>query len=212
MEMANPIPSTQAVIDPATIAERNGLLQRADMPVQTQEQYQEAAGVLAALTSIKNRIEALRKAMVAPIEASKRNIDAMFKAESSPVELAVNTLRSRMSHYDGVQQEAARKEQERLNRLAEQRRDRAEAKGITPTFPVATPAKVALPEMKVQTATGATVSMTTIWDFEVVDEQSVPREFWVLDLVAIRKQVKAGRHEIPGVRVFSTRVPSARGA
>ena len=212
MEMANPIPSTQAVIDPATIAERNGLLQRADMPVQTQEQYQEAAGVLAALTSIKNRMEALRKKMVAPIEASKHNIDVMFKAESSPVEQSIASLRGRMSAYDTATREAARKEQERLNHLAESRRERAEAKGVVPSFPVATPAKVATPEMKVQTATGATVSMTTIWDFEVVDEQAVPREFWVLDLVAIRKQVKAGRHEIPGVRVFSTRVPSARGA
>lgn len=46
-----------------------------------------------------------------------------------------------------------------------------------------------------------------IWDFEVTDPNKVPRRYYILDEVAIRKVVKAlgPKHGIPGINVFDAR-------
>ena len=44
------------------------------------------------------------------------------------------------------------------------------------------------------------------WDFKVIDPVQVPREFTQIDLVAIRKAVKSGTRNIPGVEIFETEI------
>lgn len=52
-----------------------------------------------------------------------------------------------------------------------------------------------------------------VWEFEVVDEAAVPREYLDVSETRIRKVVQALREKtkIPGVRAFSRRVPKVKG-
>jgi len=45
-----------------------------------------------------------------------------------------------------------------------------------------------------------------VMDFDVIDPLKIPREYMQVDLVAIRKAVKAGVKNIPGVNIFETEV------
>lgn len=56
-------------------------------------------------------------------------------------------------------------------------------------------------------------SSRTIWDIEIVDETLVPREYMVVDHVAIRKVVNAskGKVKIPGVKNIEKTIRSQRG-
>jgi len=51
------------------------------------------------------------------------------------------------------------------------------------------------------------LSFVRIEDVELVDADSVPKEFLAPDMRGIRKAVKDGRKEIPGIRVFKRVVP-----
>lgn len=59
----------------------------------------------------------------------------------------------------------------------------------------------------------AGVSYREEWDFEVVDDAKIPREYLTRDDAKIRRVVKAmkGTTNIPGVRAFSRRVVAAGG-
>jgi len=71
------------------------------------------------------------------------------------------------------------------------------------------PPQMQIPDMKVETPNGG-VTMRTVVKFEVVDPKQVPAEFWIIDEGAIGKQVRAGRRDIPGVRIWEDRVPATR--
>ena len=43
----------------------------------------------------------------------------------------------------------------------------------------------------------------TIWDFEILNENEVPREFCSLNSKKIKKSIKNGLREIKGIRIFS---------
>lgn len=51
-----------------------------------------------------------------------------------------------------------------------------------------------------QSAPGATVRM--IWDFEIENIEKVPTEFLTINSAAVREAIKAGRREIPGLKIF----------
>jgi hypothetical protein len=57
------------------------------------------------------------------------------------------------------------------------------------------------------------LSMREDWDFEIVDVKAIPREYLVPNEVMIRKVVKVMKSQanIPGIRVFSKQILSARG-
>ena len=55
----------------------------------------------------------------------------------------------------------------------------------------------------VHSESGAT-TFKKVTDFEVVNPLEIPREYMQVDLVAIRKAVKSGVKNIPGVRIFET--------
>lgn len=49
---------------------------------------------------------------------------------------------------------------------------------------------------------GASVSVRKRWTFEVVAVRDVPTEYLVIDNAAVRKAIRDGKREIPGLRVF----------
>ena len=73
-------------------------------------------------------------------------------------------------------------------------------------------APVFVPEQKpVQKVEG--VSYTTVWDFEILDPNLIPRMYLMPDVPKIRQVAKALKEnaKIPGVRVFSKQSTRVRG-
>lgn len=59
----------------------------------------------------------------------------------------------------------------------------------------------------------AAVSLKTLWDFEIVDVEKIPRKYMVPDLVTIGKIVRAVKDQadIPGIRVFQKTTVADKG-
>lgn len=157
---------------------------------------------LSILSKLKKNIEEKRKEYVGPINEHVKAINDAFKMITGPLEAADATTRGQIMDFRHEQEEKAHKIEEANRLKMEAARLEAEASGtgeikesieITPAPPI--PAKTVISD---------TGSATTakIPKFEVTDKNLVPAEFLVVDMVALGKQVRAGRRDIPGVRIW----------
>jgi hypothetical protein len=53
----------------------------------------------------------------------------------------------------------------------------------------------------VETRVGQTV-FKKVWDFEITDEQAIPREFLNIDMVKIRKAIQSGLRTMTGIKIY----------
>lgn len=186
------------------------LLERAQgIEIVDEESDLEAAEFLSQVKTARKRWDELRHWFTDPLEAQKKAIIARFKASDAPLEQAEKIVGGKHLEWVRKQQELARKEQERLRRLAEARQARAEKKaeerGEEPPPVVIPMPTVQAPPKTLHTSSGA-VRTRTIWRFEVVDFAALPEEYKVADEVKLGKVVRAGVREIPGVRIYEEMV------
>lgn len=173
-----------------------------------------AKTLLGHVTSARKRIEALKKRWLDPLNQQVKLIRGDFDAMAAPAAEAEQILRGKVAVYYREKQEAARREEERLRKLAEKRQEKAiakaEAKGEEPPLPVIPMPTIAAPAKTTRTETGSAVTMRKVWKWRVVDEQQIPREYFVLDEKKLNAVVKAGLREIPGVEVYETEEVTVR--
>ena len=190
------------------------LLEHANGIVITDDQEDAAAKeFLVQVSTARKRWEELRHWFSDPLERQKKAIIARFKADAAPVEEAERIVRAKVAVYYREKQEAARREQERLRKLAEKRQERvvakAEARGEEAPAPIIPLPTVEAPAKTTRTAEGS-VTMRTVWKFEVTDPQAVPREYLIVNEKAIGAVVKAGVRQIPGVRIYEVEEVAVR--
>jgi hypothetical protein len=165
----------------------------------------EAKEFVVQVTRARRRWGELRTWFVGPLNNQVNAINSLFKAQAAPVEQAEQIVRKKVATYFAVKQAEARKEQQRLQKLAEARNARqaakAEANGTEPPPAIFPLPIVATPEKTTHTASGST-TIRRVWDFEIVDEMAVPREYLAVDERKIGAVVKAGIRNIPGVYIF----------
>ena len=165
----------------------------------------EATNLLSYISSTKKNIEETRKSMVKPINDGLKAINDWFKRFSAPLETADGLLRKKVLVYRQQQEQIRRAEEERLRKLAEaeQKKLEKQAKKDGVMAPPPPPPVMIIPEQArtVHSDMGA-VSAKLVWDFEIEDENKVPRNFMIVNEKAIRAAVKAGVRNIPGVKVF----------
>lgn len=171
------------------------------------------------------------KRFLAPVEEADRLVRgklAAYEAEQARLrreaEAAAQRERERLEREA---RELAAAEQRRLQTEAEDRRlqeavqleaagdrDGAERMIAAPVAaPVVTPATVFVPRPPIAAPPKVEgVSFRTEFDFRIVDESRIPREYLAVDEKKIRGVVKALRQQarIPGVEVFERRVSSVR--
>lgn len=169
--------------------------------ITNEEQQAEASDFLAQLKARYKEVESQRVEFTKPLLDTKKKIDDEFKRTLTPLKTAIGAVTRVMADFHKKQLEVARKEEERLQKLAEKRQARAEAQGKTPEYrPAPT---VEQPEKTLRNDEGkAQTTFSKIWKFEVVDETKVPREFLRVDESAIRRAVAGGAREIEGVRIY----------
>lgn len=101
-----------------------------------------------------------------------------------------------------------------VNREARAARDRAAAAGEAeqqardaPALPITSPRPVAPTRLA---GGGAKVSVRKRWDYEVIDFAKVPDAYKVIDLAAVRSEIRRGARTVPGLRIFQVDDASVR--
>ncbi len=160
-------------------------------------------------------IESRRKEFVAEPNAFIRSVNNLSKHYQERLDQGRRQAKDKMAVYASAKALEARKaaEAERQARAKIQARLDEEAARLTaelqagnesapavtaPKLPATPPANV---PRTIRTA-GGSATMVTSWQFEITDPDSVPRQFLKVDETAIRKAVRDGLREIPGVRIF----------
>lgn len=159
-----------------------------------------AAVDLVSLAKLNRALEGAKKSYLTPINDRLKALRADFDVILKPALEAEAILKKKMVDYIKTQDEKKCQidEANALNARAAELRAKATGEVQPPVEIIPT---VAAPEKTITTNTGA-VSTAKVWKFEVTDFKLVPDEFKTIDTVALGKQVRAGRHEIPGVRVW----------
>lgn len=143
-------------------------------------------------------------ALTAPARDFIAFVKNFGKGFTVPLAVQMASGKTKIGNFAADLELIRRKEEAALKREYEQRqaqldRDAKKAK----VAPVTLPPPVIKRDKK--TATQTTEGKTTtslVWTFEVQDAEAVPREFCSPDDKKLRESVKAGRREIPGVRIY----------
>lgn len=161
-------------------------------------QYQSAADALKQIKARIVELEDKRKDITRPLDAAKKSVMDLFNVPVKRFKAIEASIKGAMAGY---LERTENERQAQLEALAEA--EPAEARAL-----VVSAADKTAPE-----ASG--IQTRTVWEFEITDEDAVPRNFLTVDEKAIRAAVKLneGRTEIPGVRVFTRTqiVASKRG-
>jgi len=156
-----------------------------------------AVGLLTKIAEGKKKAEAQRQLFVGPLNQSIRAINSFFKKLTEPLEEADAILRKKILEY-------RMKEEERIRKEAEEIRKKMEEKGQFVPVVVSGPGTT-------MSGKNGTAIVRKVWDFEVIDENQVPREYLSVDPGKIRKAVQEGVRQIPGVKIFQKEVLAVQG-
>lgn len=191
---------------------------------------QNAAGATAITEEMRmvkqltEELESARTALTKPRNDTLGRINAAFKEPAATLAATMTALKQALSAWDAEQErirqaalaaarEAARKEEERLQKLA----DKALAAGkeekaqeLQHRAMDVQPAPVA----PVRSKSGSGLSDRKVWKFEILDRTLVPANYRTIDEKLIAAEVRSRKSEtnIPGVRVWSEKDYSVRGA
>ena len=158
-----------------------------------------ASVILKTIADTKKSIEERRTFFVKPLNDQVKNINDLFKSIVAPLAVADSMIRGKILVYRQKQQDALRKEQERLDAEARKAQKKADVKAerngvesVTIVAPVVAP-----PPTTIGNAT-----VKKVWKFRVVDTAIVPRDYMIVDETKIRAAVRDGLRSIQGVEIF----------
>lgn len=172
--------------------------------VQDQSSADMANDILVKMTAGLKEIENKRKSFTAPLNQSLKEINNTFKTIMEPIEAAKDALSRRLMEWRASEQKRIRKEQEKAFKEEERRRKIQEAhaaKGhqVSETItPVAKPMSFAVQD---------TTKTRTQWAYDILDEKQIPREYLIVDRIAITTAVRLGVRDIPGVKIYQKEIP-----
>lgn len=184
-----------------------------NLVIKTAEGYEAAAALLKSIKGSLATIEEARTRITKPLNDALRETNAQAKRAAAPFLEDEAAIKRAMLTYSNEQDslraeeqrrqnEIARKEQERLQAIA----DRAAAKGQEGKAEVFADraAQVVAPIAQQAAPKVGGISIPKVWTFEITDESLIPREYLIVDETRIRRVVTALKKDanIPGVRVF----------
>ena len=156
-----------------------------------------------------------RKAVKAPYAEAVKVVDAFFGGMVDPLKTGRDVVLRKLTAFQTAKADAERKAREETARKAAEEA-RAAAAAIKTDADLETAiakeeqAIAAVQATEASTADlsrtrgafGSTASLRSTWEFTIEDVNRVPAEFLMVNDAAIRAAIKAGRREIPGVKIF----------
>lgn len=178
--------------------------------IKNEKQMDDASELLTQIKARQKRIEEIRLTYTKPLNESLRKINSDFKEASAPYLEIEGKIKQAIIAY---RQEIERKRREEEMRLQEEARKRAieEAKKQKKSQKKALD-EIILPtvekqESVIQTKSGQ-VKTRKVKKFRIIDEERVPRKYWIIDERLIRQDVAYGVEEIKGVEIYEEEVLS----
>lgn len=173
-----------------------------DLSIKTKEDFTKATETLVKIRQAIKYVTNEKTKMTDGLNKSLKNIRAFFKPYETILDESKNKVNKLMIDYQIREEEKAKAKIEKVEKKVEEGKiDFEEANEKIESLEVAN---------KIETNEGA-ISFKTIKDIEVIDEQQIPREFFELNMVALRRAVLKGGREIPGVKVIEKKVTNYYG-
>lgn len=186
--------------------------------VKTQDDAKRAGDTLYNVKQFIKRMKEKQTELVKPFKEAIKNLEGEFKPGIERAEIAKTILDKAITDYALEQMRIAR-EEEQIRRQAEMLRLEAEKERLEEAAAKHNSNdlldKAIAIEQRQETVMSApssvkgtvngNMSITGIskrWDYEITDENIVPREYCSYDAGKLRKAVNAGVRDISGVRIF----------
>ena len=163
-----------------------------------------AANIAGGAKKMIKAIDARTKEIIAPADSFIKSIRAFASKFTDRLKSAADLAAKKELQYierlEMARREAEKKAKEAAAKLQAEIDAEAQAKGIEP---IKIDAPI-IPEPKTTTRTeaGITSYAVTIWDFEIINENEIPREICSPDLKKIREAIRMGIREIKGCKIF----------
>jgi hypothetical protein len=176
----------------------------AQLPIVTQADYENAAGILKAAKGMIKVFDGIFDPLIKQANDHTKSIREEKKKHTDRLEQAEQTLRGKVTAYITEQQRIQREEQQK--RDAEQKKLDDEAKAANEFLAEVGAAPVLAERVApVAEVEKAGISFRKVWKYEIIQESLIPREYLAIDEVKIGLQVRALKDAltIPGVRIYS---------
>lgn len=170
------------------------------LTIETQEDYAQAADVVAKLKELGSSIKDTKEAITKPLNESLKNIRTLFKPIEDQFENAEMVVKSKILAYKKKVDEEAREKEAKIAEKVEQGKMKLET----------AEKKMDAIERVEQTTRGKTgeVQIRKVRKVRITDETKLPRQYLIPDMVAIRKDALAGV-AIDGVEVYEEETVAA---
>lgn len=174
-----------------------------ELTVDSDPEEAKCSEMIAQTKSLKKEIEVQQDLLIAEPQKFVRSVQQFTLPFRKDLEAIEAQLKRKLGDY-GYRKEMERRKAEAAAQKAAaevQKKIDREAKkaGIEP---VQVPAPVVPQEAAPVRTESGTTSYVSTWDFELVDIESVPHKYLMIDAPAIRNAIKAGIREIPGIKIF----------
>lgn len=177
--------------------------------VSDEESNAAAADVVVNLSKTAKVVEELRKYYTDPLEQAKKGIIATFKKMGLDAAGQEQRLRDELGAFYMKKENAKREAAAAALALEQKRQADARKLGRAAPPPLAAPAPAEVPRTT-ETENGS-LNIGLEWAFTgISDENAVPRQYLMVNEVAIRAAVKSGVRSIPGVVIVERPKTSAR--
>lgn len=182
------------------------------MEVKNQADVDTANVAMLKINRVIKYIEAARKEATRPFMDAKKEVDTQAKDVLNPIQEIFDAMKSKIAVWRKEEQEKIESENRRIaeeNRKAEEaaqaelkrRQNISKAQGGTGENVKPVEAPVPIKKATALSMTDST-KVRKRWVGEVEDETLVPRQFLSVDQKKINEAIRAGVHEIAGVKIY----------
>ncbi len=180
--------------------------------------YEESGLELGKVKARIKELDAERMEMTRPLDESKKKIMEKYRPFLDALDKAKSLYENEIRRYSAEQErirreeqrrvdEAARKEQQRLQALAQAKADKAAAQGKAEKAQEIMENVRHVPVAIVQTIVPkvAGMSMREVWKFRITDPKLIPREYLLVNETMLGKLATAtrGAVPVPGVEFYT---------
>jgi hypothetical protein len=203
------------------LQEAQGILDHARaIVIKDQVGYEEAAIALKQLKARAAALEEERTKITKPMDAAKKAVMDLFRKPAEFLGEAERIVKASMVTYSNEQERIRKAEQARLDEIARKEREKiaaqaakAEAAGKTEKAEALQEKaqNIAAPVVESTVEKTSGISYRTVYEFEIVDAEAIPREWMIPDLKAIGGAVRStqGKINIPGIKAVARKTIAA---
>jgi hypothetical protein len=139
-----------------------------------------------------NKIKGAMKELLEPIRQTEKDIRNIFNVYIDKLEDADKIVIGKLIAYKKTEDEEKRKADNENLKKMEKAMKTGKAVNLEPTIEVKSTERLE----------NGTVTYQKFFNFKILDEAKIPRQFLSVNETAIREAVKMGIRTIPGVQVF----------